>query len=161
MKILGIDPGTATVGWAVIYAEEGNIRTAGHGCIETSKHLPDSERLLEIAKDLKKIIKKHSPSEAAIEEIFFFKNQKTVIKVSEARGVLLLTLKENGVKISEYTPLEVKQAITGYGRAEKKQVQLMVKQILNLKDTPKPDDAADALAIAICHLNSRKIKQLS
>lgn len=160
MKIIGIDPGIAIIGWAVISEEKRGIKTYGYGYIKTPKELSVSERLQIVANDLQKIIKKYKPTEAAIEQLFFFKNQKTIIKVSEARGAILLMVEGEGIKIAEYTPLEVKQAITGYGRAEKKQIQIMVKQILNLKEDPKPDDVADALAIAICHLNSRKIKKL-
>ena len=115
------------------------------------------ERIKEISDDLEKIIKKHRPQEAAVEDIFFFKNLKTAVKVSEARGAILLTLEKNKVKIASYTPLQVKQALTGYGRAEKRQIQIMVKNILHLKAIPKPDDTADAIAIAVCHINSRKI----
>ena len=117
-------------------------------------------KLLEISKDLEQIIHKYQPREAAVEKLFFFKNQKTIISVAQARGAILLTLKEKRVSIAGYTPLQVKQAITGYGKAEKRQVQEMAKNILSLKSLPKPDDTADALAIAICHINSRKINQL-
>ena len=113
-----------------------------------------------MANDLEQIIKKYKPNEAAVEELFFFKNVKTVMKVSQARGAILLTLENNCVSICGYTPLQVKQALTGYGRAEKKQVQSMVKEMLKLKNIPKPDDTADAIAIAICHLNSRKINKI-
>jgi len=106
------------------------------------------------------IIEKYQPHEAAVEDLFFFKNVKTVMKVSQARGSILLTLEKNCVSIFEYTPLQVKQALTGYGRAEKKQIQLMVKNILKLKEIPKPDDTADAIAIALCHLNSRKMREI-
>lgn len=158
MKVLGIDPGTATVGWAVIEEKKGEIKPLAFGHISTSPKNKSSERIWEISQDLEKIIRKHKPDEAAVEDIFFFKNLKTAVNVSEARGAILLTLEKNKVKIASYTPLQVKQAITGYGRAEKKQVQLMVKNILKLKSIPKPDDTADAIAIAMCHINSRKIK---
>lgn len=161
MKILGIDPGTATVGWAVIEEKKGIIKTVAYGHITTSKNDTTAARLREVALDIEKIIRKYKPDEAAVEDIFFFKNLKTVIKVSQARGVILLTLEKGRVKLAEYTPLQVKQAITGYGRAEKKQIQLMMQKILNLKNLPKPDDVADALAIALCHINSRKINNLS
>lgn len=157
MKILGIDPGTATVGWAVIEEKAGEIKAAAYGHISTSKKKETAARLAEIAQDLEKIIKKYKPDEAAVEDLFFFKNLKTVIKVSQARGVILLVLENLRVKTAEYTPLQVKQAITGYGRAEKKQVQVMVQKIFKLKTTPKPDDVADALAIALCHNSSRKV----
>jgi crossover junction endodeoxyribonuclease RuvC len=160
MKILGIDPGTATTGWAILEEKNGEVVPCAYGCILTKKERSTAERLLEVAQDLRKIIKKYRPQEAAIEDIFFFKNVKTAVKVSQSRGVLLLTLEEFKVKIAEYTPLQVKQALTGYGRAEKKQIQLMTKNILHLKSLPKPDDTADALAIALCHLNSRKMNSL-
>jgi crossover junction endodeoxyribonuclease RuvC len=155
MKILGIDPGTATTGWAVIEEIKKNTRLIACGCINTSKIHSDEERLVEIGKDLLSIIKKYKPDEAAIEDLFFFKNLKTAITVAQARGVILYEIKKNLVPLFSYTPLQVKQALTGYGRADKKQIQLMVKNILNLKCVPKPDDAADAVAIAICHINSR------
>lgn len=159
VKVLGLDPGTATTGWAVIEEIRGRMQPVAFGHIDTSKDLSESERILEINRDLEKILKKYQPEEAAIEKLFFFKNQKTVIQVGQSRGALLLTLEKNRVKIAGYTPLQVKQALTGYGQAEKKQVQLMAKSILNLKTLPKPDDVADAIAVAICHLNSRKINQ--
>jgi crossover junction endodeoxyribonuclease RuvC len=160
-RVLGIDPGTATTGWAVLEEQNGEIRTLGYGFISTEKETSDENRLLEISKDLKKIIAKYQPEEAAIESLFYFKNQKTIITVAQSRGAILLTLTQKGVKIFSYTPLQVKQAITGYGKAEKKQVQLMTKNILKLASLPKPDDVADAIAIAACHINSRKINRLS
>ncbi|MCX6765376.1 MAG: crossover junction endodeoxyribonuclease RuvC [Candidatus Moranbacteria bacterium] len=160
MKILGIDPGTATVGWAVISENKGRLTPDAWGHISTSSKKQTAERLKEISKDIEKIIKKYNPQESAVEDIFFFKNLKTAVKVSQARGAILLTLEKQEIRIAEYTPLQVKQAITGYGRAEKRQVQLMVKNILKLKQIPKPDDVADALAIAICHIHSRKFKNL-
>ncbi len=156
MKILGIDPGTATLGWAIIEEVKGAMIPLDYGHINTSKDTPLSQRLLEISKNLTEIINKHHPDEASVEELFFFKNVKTVMSVSQARGAILLTLESLQVRIFEYTPLQVKQALTGYGRAEKKQMQLMVKNILKLKEIPKPDDTADALALAICHSSSRK-----
>jgi crossover junction endodeoxyribonuclease RuvC len=169
MKIIGIDPGTATTGWAVV--EENpptlKLRRTGKnpylvacGCINTSKLKTDAERLVEIGKDIQTLLKKYKPDEAAIEALFFFNNQKTAITVAQARGVVLYELKKKKLPIEHYTPLQVKQALTGYGRADKKQIQLMVKNILKLKCVPKPDDAADAVAIAICHINSRKMQFL-
>lgn len=157
MKILGIDPGTAIVGWAVIEEIRGVLTPLDYGHISTSKDKPLSERLHEIARDLTDIIVKHKPDEASVEELFFFKNVKTVMSVSQARGAILLTLESLQVRMFEYTPLQVKQSLTGYGRAEKKQVQLMVKNILKLSAIPKPDDTADALALALCHINSRSM----
>jgi len=157
LRVLGIDPGTATTGWALLEEQHGKISAIAYGHISTRKENPEDERLMEIHNDLKNIINKYQPEEAAVEDLFFFKNQKTVIKVAQARGMLLLTLRQNGVKVASYTPLQVKQALTGYGRAEKKQVQLMTKSILCLDCIPKPDDTADAIAIALCHINSRKL----
>lgn len=160
VTILGIDPGTATTGWAIVTEKKGQILPLAYGHISTDKSLPDDKRICEISRDIKEIIKKYSPQEAAIEELFYFKNKKTVIQVAQARGAILLTLEEKNVKICGYTPLQVKQALTGYGRADKKQMQEMTKSILKLTEIPKPDDAADALAIALCHINSRKINNL-
>jgi crossover junction endodeoxyribonuclease RuvC len=157
MRTLGIDPGTATTGWAILEEKEGKIKTVAYGHISTSSENSVSSRLLEVAQDLEKIIKKYKPQESAVEDIFFFKNVKTAVKVSQSRGAMLLTLEKKNVRIFSYTPLQVKQAITGYGRAEKKQIQIMMKNILRLKSIPKPDDTADALAIALCHINSRKL----
>ena len=160
VRVLGIDPGTATVGWAVIEECDGILCPIAYGHISTEKDRSEQERLCEISSDLQSIIHKYSPQEAAVEQLFFFKNQKTIISVGQARGAVLLTLEQKNVSISSYTPLQVKQSVTGYGKAEKKQVQLMVKNILKLNDIPKPDDTADAIAIAICHINSRKTNQI-
>lgn len=153
--ILGVDPGTATTGWAII---ESNVKpkAIAYGHIQTSPKKTDVQRLQEITCDLRDICRKYQPSEAAIEKLFFFKNQKTIISVAQARGAVLLTLANEDLTIAEYTPLQVKQAITGYGRAEKHQMQIMITSLLSLSSIPKPDDTADALAIALCHANSRK-----
>ncbi|HBI33946.1 MAG TPA: crossover junction endodeoxyribonuclease RuvC [Candidatus Moranbacteria bacterium] len=158
LRVLGIDPGTAIVGWAILDETKGCVTSVAYGHITTSPKNSTAERLFEVVKDLEQIIEKYKPDEAAVEDLFFFKNVKTVMKVSQARGSILLTLERFCVSIFEYTPLQVKQALTGYGRAEKKQIQLMVKNILKLKEIPKPDDTADAIAIALCHLNSRKMR---
>jgi len=158
LRILGIDPGTATTGWAVVEEKNKNAKLIACGCVNTAKYKSDADRLVEIGKDIQTLIKKYKPDEAAIEDIFFFKNLKTAITVAQARGVILYEIKKNNIPLFSYTPLQVKQALTGYGRADKNQMQLMVKNILKLKSFPKPDDAADAVAIAICHLNSRKMK---
>jgi len=160
MKILGIDPGTATTGWAVVDEKNKNPKLIACGCVNTSKFNSDEGRLVEIGKDISALIKKYKPDEAAIEDLFFFKNLKTAITVAQARGVILYEVKKNLVPLFSYTPLQVKQALTGYGRADKNQIQEMVKNILKLKCVPKPDDAADAAAIAICHLNSRITQNL-
>ena len=159
LRVLGVDPGTAIVGWAILEETGGVVKSVAYGHISTSPINTTAERLFEVAEDLDSVIRKYQPDEASVEDLFFFKNLKTVMKVSQARGAILLTLQQNRVSIFEYTPLQVKQALTGYGRAEKKQIQLMVKNILKLKEIPKPDDVADAIAIALCHLNSRKMKE--
>jgi crossover junction endodeoxyribonuclease RuvC len=161
IRFLGIDPGTATTGWAVLELNGKECVTIAYGSILTDKKSTDEDRLWEISQDLEEIIKKYKPCEAAVESLFFFKNQKTIITVAQARGAILLTLKKNHVKIFSYTPLQVKQALTGYGRAEKKQVQIMAKEILKLQFIPKLDDTADAMAICLCHINSRKILSLT
>ena len=154
MIILGIDPGFAIVGWSVIESERGNSRPIAFGAITTPAHTDIEARLLMIERDLTAIIEKYSPEEMAIEELFFNTNITTAIAVAEARGVIICTAHRLGVKISEYTPLQVKQAVVGYGRAEKKQVIAMVTSLLKLDKPPKPDDTADAVAIAICHARS-------
>jgi len=155
MIILGIDPGTAATGFGII-KKNRELKLIDYGCIKTSASSTTAERLKEIYSQLTKLIKKHKPNIAAVEDIFFFKNLKTAIKVSQARGVILLAITKSKIPVKEYTPLQVKQAVACYGRAEKKQVQEMVKILLHLKEIPKPDDAADALAIAICCANSLK-----
>lgn len=150
MIILGIDPGTATTGYGVLQSENGKLKMIDNGCVLTDKDLPMPERLTLLGEGIARVIREFSPEVMAIEELFYFKNKKTVISVGQARGVAVFVGKNAGLLIHEYTPLQVKQAVTGYGRAEKKQVQLMVKSILRLRDIPKPDDAADALAVAIC-----------
>jgi len=150
MIILGIDPGVARLGYALIKTDLKNqISIIDSGCLETSQKQDFPKRLLFLYQELKEIIKKHHPEKAAIEDIYFAKNVKTVIKVSEARGVALLVCAENGLEIIEFTPLQIKQALTGYGRANKEQIQKMVQITLKLKEIPKPDDVADALAIAL------------
>ena len=151
MIILGIDPGYAIVGWGVIEAKNGRFRPIACGDIRTPAKTPLPYRLAMIYEDLTRIIEKYKPEQMAIEELFFNTNITTGIAVAEARGVILCTAHSKGVKISEYTPLQVKQAVVGYGRAEKHQVISMVTSLLKLKKPPKPDDTADALAIAICH----------
>ena len=155
MRILGIDPGLAIVGWAVLESERGRLRPIAFGAITTPAHTSVESRLLIIKKDLEDIIDRYAPEEMAIEELFFNTNITTAITVAEARGVIICTAHAKGVKISEYTPLQVKQAVVGYGKAEKHQVIAMVTTILKLPKPPKPDDTADAVAIAICHSQCR------
>lgn len=154
MIILGIDPGYAIVGWGVVEYNGVKFRTLGYGSIQTPAGMPTVERLERIFIGMNEIIDKYKPDEMAVEELFFNTNSKTAIVVAEARGIILLAAKRRGVAIAEYTPLQVKQAVVGYGRAEKKQVITMVTSFLNLPAPPKPDDTADALAIALCHGHS-------
>lgn len=151
IKILGIDPGTTMMGWGLIEKSGTDIRPLKFGCIKTPPKSERSERLLHIFNSLSDIIKKNRPDEMAVEELFFFKNQKTVISVAEAQGVAIVVARKFDLSVYEYTPLQIKQALTGYGRAEKSQVQEMVRITCKLDKCPKPDDAADALATAICH----------
>lgn len=153
MIILGIDPGLAIVGWGIIESNRGNIRPIAYGAITTPAHTDIEARLLMIQNDLEALINKYKPDEMAIEELFFNTNITTGIAVAEARGVIICTAHKLGVRISEYTPLQVKQAVVGYGKAEKKQVIAMVTSLLKLPKPPRPDDTADAVAIAICHAN--------
>lgn len=157
MITLGIDPGIATTGFGVVREEaNGDLVALAHGVIETPKAETLSVRLRLLEQRLQALLAEWQPAEAAIEELFFATNAKTALGVGHARGVILLTLSKAGVAIHEYTPLQVKQAITGYGQADKKQMQAMVKMLLDLPALPQPDDAADALAVAVTHLQSRK-----
>lgn len=151
MKILGIDPGMAIVGYGIIEFKEDNIEIVTSGSIQTDKRLDDSKRLLEIYNDLSQIVEKYQPDCASVEQLFFFKNQKTIIPVAEARGVILTVLEKYGIPTYSYTPMEVKQVLTGYGRADKKEVEQMVRLTLQTDNLPKLDDTVDAIAIAICH----------
>ncbi len=153
MIILGIDPGTTIIGYGIIKKSSGKIIPIDYGCIRTESKLLQSEQLKIIYQEIKKIIKKYKPNRVSIEKIFFSKNLKTAISVSQARGVILLAAAEMKIKIYEFTPLQVKQAVSNYGKAQKKQVQKMVKLLLGLDKIPEPDDVADALAIAICASN--------
>lgn len=150
MKILGIDPGTATTGYGIIETNGGSLKLVEYGCFRTAKTKKPAERLGEIYKDMTRLIKKHRPDVVAVESLFFYKNIKTAISVAQSRGVILSCANKNKIKILEFTPLQVKSSLTGYGRAQKRQIQYMVKKLLDLKTAPKPDDAADALAVALC-----------
>jgi crossover junction endodeoxyribonuclease RuvC len=150
MRILGIDPGLAIVGWAVVdFDEDLNPTPVDYGAITTDKELDLSTRLKEIYDDMHEIVNKFKPEVCGVETLLFYNNAKTAISVGEARGVVLLVLEEYNLPIHDFTPLQVKSAVTGYGRADKKQVQENVKRFCNLKEVPKPDDVADALAVAI------------
>jgi crossover junction endodeoxyribonuclease RuvC len=155
MVVLGIDPGTATTGYGLVgETPEGNLQALAYGVIITAPDLTMPERLLLLYKNLKEILILHRPESGAVEKLFFQRNVSTALSVGQARGVVLLAMAEVNLPVAEYTPMEVKQAVCGYGGAKKNQVQQMVKALLNLEVLPHPDDAADALAIAICHLNS-------
>ncbi len=151
MVILGIDPGYAIVGCGVVRYENNSFSLMGYGAITTHKDMPFNQRLKKIYDDLTKLINRFKPDAVSIERLYFNTNQKTAIDVAQARGVIVLAIENAGIPIYEYTPLQVKQSIVGYGRAEKNQVQEMSKMFLHLDNIPKPDDAADALALAICH----------
>ena len=154
MVVLGIDPGLATIGWAVVEKSGRENKIIDYGTITTPAGGKLPVRLLDISKALDILIDRFNPDAAAVEELFFNKNVKTALTVGHARGVILLSLAKRGLTLYEYTPLQVKQAVVGYGRADKNQVQQMVKMLLKLREIPKPDDAADAVAVALCHINS-------
>ena len=151
MRILGVDPGVATIGFGLIEADRGSQRLLRYGVVTTPAGLPLSRRLLQISEDMEELLATFRPDEAAVEELFFSKNITTGIAVAHGRGVILLALERAGVPVYEYTPMQVKQAVAGYGGAEKRQVMLMTQRLLKMREVPRPDDAADALAIAICH----------
>lgn len=150
MKILGIDPGTGILGFGIIEYEKTKMTLVDAGVITTPVKMPDADRLLTIFDELSEIIEQHKPEIMSVEKLFFAKNVTTAMSVAQARGVVLLLGKQHKMELYEYTPLQIKQALTGYGKAEKAQIQEMVRTILKLKVIPKPDDAADALAAAIC-----------
>ncbi len=158
--VIGIDPGTATTGYGVIRAKGKEYQCLGYGIIETSSKWKAEDRLQKIESDFNLLLEEYNPEILAIESLFFFKNAKTAIPVSQARGVLLMVAAKKGIQVFEYTPLQAKMATVGYGKAEKKQVQEMVKILLELENIPRPDDASDALAIAICHLSSQHLRSL-
>ena len=151
MRILGIDPGYGIIGFGIIDLTESGLKVVDYGAITTPKEMCITERLMAIGDSIDQIMREYKPDQVAIEELFFFKNHTTIIPVAEARGVIVTACFRHCKLIYEYTPLQIKQALTGNGRAEKKQVQYMVKNILGLGSVPKPDDTADALAVAICH----------
>lgn len=160
MLILGIDPGTAITGYGVIAHEGNHLRRVTYGVVRTEANLPMPARLRQIHQEIVAIIDQYQPAVVAVEELFFNKNVRTALSVGQSRGVILLAAESAGLEIAEYTPLQVKQSVVGYGRAEKLQVQEMVRMLLCLTEIPKPDDAADALAIAICHAHSRKLNRI-
>ncbi len=160
MIILGIDPGYAIVGYGVIYYQSGRFRVLEYGAITTPAGMPLPKRLHRIYEGMEELIRKYKPDALSIEQLFFNTNSTTAIGVAEARGCILLSADMNNIPIFEYTPLQVKQAVTGYGRAEKKQIMQMTTTLLGLTEIPKPDDAADALAVAVCHAHSSGSKML-
>lgn len=160
MIVLGIDPGTAITGYGFVTETGGETTAIAYGAITTPSDLPLPDRLVLIHRELGSLIDRYKPDHAAVEQLFFNKNVRTALAVGHARGVIMLTLAQANVRIFEYTPLEVKQAVTGSGRADKRQVQQMITLLLGLDKIPKPDDVADALAIAVCHQHSARIAAL-
>ena len=158
---LGIDPGTATTGYGLVRLKpDGDLLAVQHGVLSTPKDATPSARLAMLYDQLQDLLKQHKPDTAAVEKLFFSRNVTTALAVGQARGVVLLSLQQAGINVFEYTPNEVKQAVAGYGSADKRQVQEMVRALLQLDSVPKPDDAADALAIAITHLNTKRYDAL-
>jgi crossover junction endodeoxyribonuclease RuvC len=162
MLVLGVDPGTAITGYGLVrQIEQGDqLQAVAYGAVTTPSDWPMSQRLQKIYRDLTELIREHSPTEAAVEQLFFSRNVKTALAVGQARGVALLALADGRLPVHEYTPLEVKQSVVGYGRAEKAQVHELVRLLLGLEAIPQPDDAADALAVAICHVHSARMAAL-
>jgi crossover junction endodeoxyribonuclease RuvC len=156
LLVLGIDPGSAITGYGLVKEAGNSLRAVDYGCIRTAPSEPLEERLHKIYREVCELIEKYKPDQFAVEELFFNKNVRTALTVGQARGVILLAGAQSGLQVHEYTPLQVKQAVVGYGRAEKAQIQFMVKTMLSLPTIPKPDDVADALAIAICHTHFYK-----
>lgn len=160
MLVLGIDPGTATTGYGLVEYRGGKARMVHYGTILTPAKMEMPLRLCKINQGINLLLQEYRPEAVAVEQIFYHKNAKTVITVAQSRGVILMTAASAGLPIAEYTPLQVKQAVVGYGNADKRQVQLMVQKMLSLEQPPQPDDAADALAIAICHAHSFRLDRL-
>lgn len=160
MTILGFDPGTATMGYAAIEKDGNRFRALDYGALITPKEMPAPERLLKLREGILELLDHYQPDVVVTEQLFFSANQKTAVQVARAIGVVLLSIAERDLPWHEYSPMQVKQAVTGYGGAEKKQVQLMVQRLLSLSSIPKPDDAADALALCICHANHSGIRQM-
>ncbi|MFQ5574370.1 MAG: crossover junction endodeoxyribonuclease RuvC [Terriglobia bacterium] len=161
MIFLGIDPGTASTGFGIVVENNNGLKAVSYGMIRTDKRDALPTRLQKIYRETDQLIRRHSPDEVVIEELFFNQNAKTALAVGQARGVLCLAAADNELKPFEYTPLQVKMAVAGYGRARKDQIQFMVMKLLRLDSIPKPDDVADALALAICHAHSRRLTGLA
>ncbi len=160
MRILGLDPGTATTGYGIVDVEEGEFTAVAYGTISTLAKTPMPQRLQQIQQELQQLIDEYQPDSVGVEEVFFGRNVTTAITVGQARGVLLLTVANAGLPIGEYSPPKIKDAVTGYGKADKAQVQLMVRNLLDLEETPRPDDAADGLAVAITHYHYQRFESL-
>jgi len=160
VRVLGVDPGTAITGWGVVEGDGNDLQMIAYGVITTAAGTPLPARLQSIYGELTRIVSQWQPAESAIEELFFSKNAKTAMAVGHGRGAAMLALANANLPITEYKPLEIKQAITGHGGADKQQIQQMVSLLLRLDELPRPDDAADALAVAICHLHSARLRQL-
>lgn len=160
MRVLGVDPGTTITGYAIVEEVGGTLQCLTLGAIQTSTAAALPQRLQAIYTQLRALIREYAPDTAAVEELFFSRNVRTAMAVGQARGVVLLALADAGLPLAEYTPLQVKQAVTGYGNADKHQVQEMVRVLLRLPEIPRPDDAADAAAVAICHLHRARLDAL-
>lgn len=161
MRVLGIDPGTATTGYGIVEESEEGLRALTYGVVTTLPDLPLPRRLQTIYRELRRLVREWQPDAAAVEELYFNMNVRTAMSVGQARGVALLAMADEGLSVTEYGPGEVKQALTGYGGAKKRQMQEMVRMLLGLPAVPRPDDAADALAVAICHLHSARLRAMT
>ena len=160
MLVLGLDPGLATTGFGLVRGSGQDVEYVAHGTIRTAAKVPLTERLISLHEQLTEIVAEHAPDVAAVESLFFATNARTAMSVGQARGVIILSLAQAGLRVHEYTPLQIKQSVTGYGGAAKTQVQQMVSVLLGLADLPRPDDAADALAASICHCHSSRLQSL-
>lgn len=160
MRVLGIDPGTAITGYAVIEEQGSGLRLMAIGTIDTPADAPLPQRLQRIYTNLQEVVERYQPEAAAVEQLFFSRNARTAMSVGHARGVVLLALADAGLQIAEYTPMQVKQAVTGYGNATKHQIQEMMRVLLGLAEIPRPDDAADAAAVAVCYLHRSRLDAL-
>ena len=160
MLVLGVDPGLATTGYGLVCERDSGLQAVAYGVVTTPANVPLPERLQQLYRELSALIREHRPDESAVEELYFSRNVRTAMSVGQARGVALLALADANLSITSYTPLTIKQAVTGYGGADKVQMQTTVKMLLQLNSVPRPDDAADALAVAICHLHSARLNQV-
>jgi crossover junction endodeoxyribonuclease RuvC len=158
--VLGVDPGLATTGYGLVCERDNGLQAVAYGVVTTPANLSLPERLQQLYRELSALIREHNPDESAVEELYFSRNVRTAMSVGQARGVALLALADASLSITSYTPLTIKQAVTGYGGADKVQMQMTVKMLLQLNSVPRPDDAADALAVAICHLHSARLNRV-